>query len=52
MRMEASSNVKQAEMEAVIIRADGTREYLGVIAYYHRNPLRRWAHRLMRMFSR
>lgn len=32
------------QLEAVIIRADGTREALGTIAYWHRNPLRRlWA---------
>jgi hypothetical protein len=35
---------KSMRLEAVVIRADGTRRELGVIAYYHRNPLRRlWA---------
>jgi hypothetical protein len=28
-------------VEAVVTRADGTVEDLGVVAYYHRNPLRR-----------
>jgi hypothetical protein len=33
-------------VEAVIIRADGTREDLGRVAYWHRNPIRRWLWRL------
>lgn len=33
-------------VEAVVIRADGTREPLGRVAYWHRNPLRRWLWRL------
>ncbi len=39
--MQVSSDAREASIEAVIIRADGSREDLGVIAYYHRNPLRR-----------
>lgn len=35
-------------VEAVVIRADGRREDLGVVAYHHRNPLRVWAWRLGR----
>jgi hypothetical protein len=36
------ANVKprSATVEAVITRADGTVEKLGVIAYHHRNPVR------------
>jgi len=32
-------------LSAVVIRKDGTREDLGQIAYWHRNPLKRfwWA---------
>ena len=37
----APGNIKSASLEAVIIRADGTRENLGTIAYWHKNPLRR-----------
>jgi len=33
--------LKSAQLEAVIIRKDGTREDLGVISYWNRNPLRR-----------
>lgn len=39
----ANTNIKSAEIEAVITRADGRIERLGVVAYYHRNPLRRIA---------
>jgi hypothetical protein len=39
--------VKEITWEAKVIRADGTVEDLGVIAYYHRNPVKRllnWCH--------
>ena len=39
--MDAKSEIKQATIEAVVIRADGSREDLGVVSYWHRNPLRR-----------
>lgn len=41
----ARGEVKKSSLTAVITRADGTVENLGVIAYYHRNPLMRaaWA---------
>ena len=39
----ASSPIKSAQMHAVVIRADGTRENLGIVSYYHRNPLKRLA---------
>lgn len=40
----AKQSVEKMTLEAVVIRADGTQEDLGVIAEYHRNPLRRlWA---------
>jgi hypothetical protein len=45
----ASSNVKEAQIRAVVIRADGTREDLGTISYFHKNPLRRWFWRLKEM---
>jgi hypothetical protein len=32
--------IQQASISAVVIRADGTTEELGVIAYYNRNPLK------------
>lgn len=39
----AKARVKESSISAVITRADGSVEELGTIAYWHRNPLRRWA---------
>ena len=41
-----AKSVQKATIEATVIRADGTREELGVVSYYHRNPLKRLAWRL------
>lgn len=42
--IRARSGVKEARIEAVVIRADGTRENLGTVSYWHSNPLKRaWA---------
>lgn len=38
----AQEQVKEASFSAVIIRADGTQEDLGTIAYYNKNPLKQW----------
>lgn len=38
----ARTEPREASIEAVVIRADGTREELGRVAYWNRNPLRRW----------
>lgn len=46
------SDIQQAQIDAVVIRADGSRENLGTIAYYHKNPMRRLAWRLRRRFHR
>jgi hypothetical protein len=40
----ASSAVKSCSVSAVVIRADGTRQDLGTIAQWHRNPLIRLIH--------
>lgn len=42
--MNISSDIKSAEIRAVVIRADGTTHDLGVVAYYHRNPAVRFLH--------
>jgi hypothetical protein len=34
-------NAKEAQISAVIIRADGTKVDLGVVSYWHKNPLKR-----------
>jgi hypothetical protein len=39
--MEAGSNVKQAELSARIVRADGTVVELGTIDYWNKNPIKR-----------
>jgi len=47
----AEFNTKQAQsatLSAVVIRADGSREDLGVISYWHRNPLMRLWYRWVR----
>lgn len=46
-----SQKVRRQTIEAVIIRADGTRENLGVISYYHRNPLMRLAWRIKKFMK-
>lgn len=47
-KVQAVGGVKEMTLNAVIIRADGTREDLGTIAYHHRNPLRRLAFKLLK----
>lgn len=38
------SPFKSAEISAVVLNADGTiKRDLGTIAYWHANPLKRWA---------
>lgn len=39
----AHSQTKEVSLSATITRADGTIENVGEIAYWHRNPLRRWS---------
>jgi hypothetical protein len=43
--MDATQKMREASIAAVVIRADGSRQDLGVVSYWHRNPLRRlwWA---------
>lgn len=48
MSKPATGRVKSSQIDAVVIRIDGSRQDLGTIAYYHRNPLRRLAWRLNR----
>jgi hypothetical protein len=39
----AKGGLREATIEAVVIRADGTRENLGVVSYWHKNPAKRAA---------
>lgn len=46
--MDAQAEFKQVSIEAVVIRADGTREDLGTVSYWHKSPLRRLIWRVKR----
>jgi len=37
----SNAKVKQMEISARIVRADGTIEDLGTIQYWHKNPIKR-----------
>jgi len=39
--MQANLNAKEIQLVATVTRADGTVEELGVIDYYHQNPIKR-----------
>jgi hypothetical protein len=39
--VDAKSKIAGASIEATVIRADGTREELGVVSYWHRRWWRR-----------
>jgi len=44
--VETKSDVKQIELQAIIIRADGTIVNLGTIDYWHKNPIKRFIWRI------
>lgn len=44
--VSVSVPAKQATIEMIVTRADGTVENLGVVSYWHRNPLKRLAWRV------
>lgn len=46
MAMEVSADVKSAELQAVVVRADGSKQNLGTIAFYHKNPVKRLTRKL------
>jgi hypothetical protein len=46
----AHSGVRSMSIEATVLRADGRVERLGAVCFYHKNPLRRLAWRLGRLF--
>lgn len=46
------AKAKEATISAIITRADGTVENLGVVAYHHRNPLKRLMFRLKQLLKR
>jgi len=42
----AQSNAKELQLSARVIRADGTVVELGVIDYWHKNPIKRFIWRI------
>lgn len=42
---------KSTVIEMIVTRADGTIENLGVVSYWHRNPLKRLLWRLKKVFK-
>ena len=42
----AHSNAKEIQFIATVIRANGTVEELGVIDYWHKNPIKRFIWRI------
>lgn len=40
--IKAPARAEQATIHAVVTRADGTVEDLGIVSYYHRRWYRRW----------
>ena len=40
-QMLVPSNAKEAQISVVITRANGTVEHLGVVSYWHKNPIKR-----------
>lgn len=46
--INAPAGAREASIEATIIRADGTVEPLGVVSYWHKNPLKRLTWRIRR----
>jgi predicted transcriptional regulator len=48
----AKSNAKEIELIAVVTRADGTVEQLGVIDYWHKNPIKRFIWKLKKFLER
>ena len=39
--MQTNLDAKEIQLVATVVRADGTREELGVIDYWHVNPIKR-----------
>lgn len=45
------SDCKSAEVHMVVIRADGRREDLGVVAYYNQNPFKTLVFKIKKFFG-
>jgi hypothetical protein len=47
----AITDAKELQLVAVVTRADGTVEDLGVVAYWHSNPIKRFVWRIKQFFK-
>lgn len=52
MQDAARSRPKEVSIEAVVIRADGKKHPLGVVSYWHRNPIMRLLWKAKQMFTK
>ena len=52
MQEAAQSRPKEVSIEAVVIRADGTPRPLGVVSYWHKNPIMRLIWKVKQMFTK
>ena len=52
MNIAANQSVSHMELRATVIRADGTVEDLGTIAYWHKNPFMRLWFKAKKFFRR
>lgn len=50
--LTGTAGAEEVVVSARVIRANGQVDELGVIAYWHRNPLKRLAWRIRRLFGR
>lgn len=50
--MKVKGGAREMSISAVVTRADGTVEDLGIVSYWHKNPLRRLAVKLQRLFPK
>ena len=48
----ADARAREASIHMIVTRADGTVEDLGVVSYWHKNPLKRLLWQLKRKFSK
>jgi hypothetical protein len=48
----SQSNAKEIQLVATITRADGTVEQLGVIDYWHKNPIKQFIWKLKKFIWR
>ena len=51
-KMVAPAGVRSASISVKVIRADGRVEDHGTVAFFHKNPLYRWAYRVRRAIKR